>query len=120
MGKYDSVLVKMKLQYLNDAIFDSRISGIYKKLLHNDIKSVKQMLIDTIWSMEHAYIDNPETIHYCIPLMYTILIDIALSNSNKKIHNDFYGIRLFYNESQCPNRTSQQFRERCNCRYERC
>lgn len=72
----------MRITYLNDGILNCRVRGIYYRILKMDIQIAKEMVNDTIWSLNNAVlIDNPETVKYCTPIFYRMLVDLSLGKT---------------------------------------
>ena len=86
---------KMRITYLSDATLDCRMRGVYFKLLKNDVKLAREMVNDTIWTLNNAENECSDTVKYCSPIMYKILVDLSLdriTEAHDKIRSIHYYI----------------------------
>jgi|UniRef100_A0A6C0BEZ9 hypothetical protein len=81
-----------KLAYIDTWILSCRIHGMYKKSLRQDFISLKSVVNDTLNTIRTAHVKDKEIISAAIPLLYMILVDIAMKRYDN-VHNTIREIK---------------------------
>jgi hypothetical protein len=76
-----------RLAYIDTWILSCRVHGMYKKSLRRDFISLKNSVNDTLNTIRTTDVHDKETVSAAVPLLYMILIDIAMKRYDN-VHNN--------------------------------
>lgn len=97
---FDSTITKSSFNLLYEAILDGHLRVIYKNLLQNDVPSTTKNILNIIDAIEDdTFKVSNDVTNYCLPLLYTILIDISMGKTriaHDKIRDIHYFIASRY------------------------
>ena len=85
---------KQAIMYMNTGVFDARIRGIYRHMLRKDYTLVKDLLNDTIYTLNTAKLEDNRLATMFIPFLYKALVELALKRYNN-VHNILRDIHYF-------------------------
>lgn len=102
MSSYTSInkrATQLRIRYVNDAIINRRLVGIYTKIMRRDIIDAKTVVKETIEDFSCAETDSPHTSSKCINVLYRVLIDLAMKRydaAHDKVRDLYYYIESPY------------------------